>query len=48
MAVGIAMNIVTDEKKALESVSKPIVNMWWDQTSKPRNAIENIAITIPF
>jgi hypothetical protein len=45
--VGTAIIIVAEVKYARVSKSIPTVNIWWAQTTHPRNPIAIIAYTIP-
>jgi|GEM_PF-3520209 len=46
MAEGTAINIVETENPALRAMFMPLTNMWWPQTTNPRNPIATIAHTI--
>jgi hypothetical protein len=45
--VGTAIIIVAEVKYARVSKSIPTVNIWWAQTTQPKNPIAIIAYTIP-
>ena len=41
--VGMAISIVAAEKAAIGVGPRPVVNMWWTQTPKPRKAMAAMA-----